>query len=68
VKFQKWGEGTFVFLLVSFNDFYFNTLKFQSFLIFFLSFWGSLTFLCEVSQGGKGVFVFLLVNFNGFLF
>jgi hypothetical protein len=43
------GEFSFLVLMI----FYFNILKFQNFLIIFLSFWGSLIFLCEVSQGGK---------------
>ncbi len=42
-----------------------NVLQFS---IFFLSFWGSLIFLCEVSQGGRGGIFFCRVNFEGFLF
>jgi hypothetical protein len=42
-------------------------LEVLEFSIFFLSFWGSLIFLCEVSPRG-GIFAILLVNFEGFLF
>ncbi len=61
------GGGRGCFVIFNFNSF--SILKFGSLQFFFLTFCGSLNFLCaKFHKGGEGVFAFLLVNFDGFLF
>jgi hypothetical protein len=60
VKFHKQENGVFAFFLV-FEGFLFSYFEIPEFSIVFLSFWGFLIFLCEVSQGGEiGYLLFFL--------
>jgi len=53
LKFHKWGNGVCAFLFVNFESFLFSDFEILESSILLLSFWGSLIFLCEVSQGER---------------